>query len=131
MSRPPPSPSSWPAAERGCASKSAVAATSDGDTQVSEVIALVRAYAEQETIGPLKGLARYLLLGLVGSVLIAIGVILLDIALLRLLQTETGDAFDGNWSWVPYIITLAVTGIVAALALTGINRSRAKKGAPS
>jgi uncharacterized BrkB/YihY/UPF0761 family membrane protein len=108
-----------------------VAATSDGDTQVSEVVALVRAYAEQETIGPLKGLARYLLLGLVGSVLIAIGVILLDVALLRLLQTETGDAFDGNWSWVPYVITLVVTGIVAALALMAINRSRAKKGAPS
>ena len=98
-----------------------------GDNQVSEIIALVRAYAKQETIDPLKGLARYVLFGMAGSVALAIGVILLVLALLRVLQTETGSAFDGNWTWVPYVITLVLTAVVAALALNGIKRGRSRR----
>ncbi len=101
-------------------------AKSDGDNQVSELIALVKTYTRQETIEPLKGLARYLLFGVLGSVLLGTGVILLVVALLRVLQTETGDAFDGNWSWVPYAITIVVSGAVVGLALAGISRGKAK-----
>jgi hypothetical protein len=98
----------------------------DGDNQVSELIALVKTYAKQETVDPLKGLARYLLFGVLGSVLLGVGVILLVVALLRVLQTETGDAFDGNWSWVPYVITLVVSAGVAGLALAAISRGKAR-----
>lgn len=98
-----------------------------GDNQVSEVVALVRSYAQQQTIEPLKGVGRYLALGVAGSVAIGIGVIELVVALLRVLQTETGEAFDGNWSWVPYVIVLVVAGAVVALALSAIDRSRAKR----
>ena len=108
-----------------CGSNSAVAKP-DGDNQVSELIALVKAYAKQETIEPLKGLGRYLLFGVLGAVVLGTGVILLVVALLRLLQTETGDAFDGNWSWVPYVITIVVSGGVAALAIASIGRGKAK-----
>lgn len=100
---------------------------SSGDNQVSEVVALVRSYAQQQTIEPLKGVGRYLALGVAGSVAIGIGVIELVVALLRVLQTETGSAFDGNWSWVPYVIVLVVAGAVVALALSAIDRSRAKR----
>jgi hypothetical protein len=101
-------------------------AKSDGDNQVSEIIALVKTYAQQETIEPLKGLARYLLFGVLGAVLLGTGVILLVVALLRVLQTETGDAFDGNWSWVPYLITIVVSAGVAGLAIAGMGRGKAK-----
>ena len=33
-----------------------------------------------------------------------------SIGVLRLLQTETGGAFDGNWSWAPYVIVVIVLG---------------------
>ena len=102
-----------------------------GDNQVGEIIALVRAYAKQETIDPLKGVGRYVLFGMAGSVALGIGVILLVLGLLRVLQTETGSAFDGNWTWVPYVITLVLTAVVAALAVSRIRRGksrRAKKG---
>ena len=45
-------------------------------------------------------------------------------SLLRFLQTMTGDTFDGNWSWVPYLIVLVVSGIIAAIALSRIKRTR-------
>jgi hypothetical protein len=35
-------------------------------------------------------------------------VILLSVSALRALQTETGDTFAGDWSWVPYLIVTAV-----------------------
>lgn len=94
---------------------------------MSEVIGLVRTYAQQQTIEPIKGIGRYLAFGLLGSVTIGIGVILLVLALLRVLQTETGEAFDGNWSWVPYLIVLVVAGAVVALALSAIDKGRAKR----
>ena len=102
------------------------------DNEVSEIITLVRAYAKQETVDPLKGLVRYVLFGVAGSVVLGVGVILLLLALLRALQTETGDTFDGNWTADPYATTLAVAGVVAALALAGIGRRtsrRTEKGA--
>jgi hypothetical protein len=115
-----------------CASKSPVAQEDSrpgaGDNQVSEIIALVKTYAKQETIDPLKGIGRYLLFGVAGSLALGIGVVLVLIALLRVLQTETGSAFDGNWSWVPYVITLVVTAAVAGLAIMGIGRGRSRRG---
>ena len=37
-----------------------------------------------------------------------LGVVLLLLALLRLLQTETGTTFAGNLSWIPYLIVTVV-----------------------
>lgn len=85
---------------------------------------LVVAYAKQETTDPLKGLGRWLSYGAGGSTLIAVGVLLLTMALLRALQTETGDLFDGNWSWVPYLITLLAAGAVGAVAFAAVNRRK-------
>jgi hypothetical protein len=49
-------------------------------------------------------------------------VILLMLAGLRALQTETGDALDGNLSWLPYLIVLAVAAALVAWAVTRISR---------
>jgi hypothetical protein len=95
---------------------------------VGEVVDLVKAYAKQETVGPLKGAGRWLGAGVAGAVCIGIGVVLLSISLLRLLQEETGDTFDGNWSFVPYVITLVVLLIVTAIAVSQIRKPSIQRG---
>ena len=87
---------------------------------------LVIDYVKQETLTPLRGLGRFVLFGVVGSVALAIGLIVLAVAFLRVLQGETNGAFDGNWSWVPYLIcTVAVAG-VAALAVLAVSRGQSR-----
>ena len=41
---------------------------------------------------------------------------------LRALQTETGDTFEGDWSWVPYLIVTAV--LLLGGGLTWMARGR-------
>jgi hypothetical protein len=94
---------------------------------LQELRELIVAYFKQETVEPLKDLGRFLAYGVAGSAVIGLGVSLLLLGGLRLLQTETGDAFEGNWSWVPYLTVLAAAGVVIALALAG--RARSTKGA--
>ncbi len=82
---------------------------------VGDFFDLVKAYAKQETLDPLKGAGRWLLLGLAGSVVLILGGISLTLALLRFLQEETGSTFTGNLSWVPHTLTLVAVVIVIAL----------------
>ena len=56
----------------------------------SEALQLVIDYVKQETLDPLKGLGRYILFGVAGSVALAIGLVVLSVGFLRLLQGETG-----------------------------------------
>lgn len=89
---------------------------------IGEVVDLVRDYAKQETLGPLKGAGRWLALGAAGAVLLGLGSVFVLIGVLRLLQTET-SAFDGGWSWVPYLIVLVAAAIVAAIALSRVKKA--------
>jgi hypothetical protein len=84
---------------------------------------LVLDYAKQETLGPLKSLGRFLLFGLMGSVAITAGTVLLLVAFLRALQSETGSSFTGHLSWLPYLIVA-----VAAIAVMGLAAWRIVKG---
>jgi hypothetical protein len=74
-------------------------------------------YLKQETVEPLRGLGRFLYMGIAGSFCMAGGLFLILIGVLRLLQTETGTALTGDWSWVPYgvvvVLGLAVIGVAA------------------
>jgi hypothetical protein len=88
-----------------------------------EFVDLVVAYAKQETLGPLRGLGRFLGFGVGGSVALALGIPLLLLALLRALQTETGSTFQGNLSWLPYLITAAAALAVAGLAVWRITKT--------
>lgn len=94
---------------------------------VLELKDLLVTYFKQETLLPLQQLGRYLAFGIAGSVLMGTGVMLMALGLLRLLQTETGSAFDGNWSWVPYVIVFAVLVIAAAIAWTARKTFRVTK----
>ncbi|MFM7490065.1 MAG: phage holin family protein [Actinomycetota bacterium] len=89
---------------------------------IGDVVDLVRDYAKQETLGPLKGAGRWLALGAAGAVFIGLGSVFVLIGVLRLLQTET-SAFDGGWSWVPYLIVLVAAAIVAAIALSRVKKA--------
>jgi hypothetical protein len=94
---------------------------------IGELRELVVTYAKQETVDPLRRLGRFLAFGLAGAVLLGLGGVFLVVGILRLLQEETGSAFDGNWSFVPYVITLAVAGVVVGLAGTVIMRSKSSQ----
>jgi hypothetical protein len=80
-------------------------------------------YVKQETLEPLKGLGKFLAWGVAGSVILALGVLLLLLGALRVLQTETGTALSGDWSWVPYLVVtalgLGVIGLAAWRILAG------------
>jgi uncharacterized membrane protein YidH (DUF202 family) len=90
----------------------------------SELWELTKDYARQETVDPLKGIGRYLAFGAAGAVLIGFGVVLLMLAALRALQTQTGNALDGNLSWLPYAIVLVVAVGLAALAASRITKAK-------
>ena len=81
----------------------------------SELWELSVAYAKQETVDPLKGLGRFLGYGVGGAILFGLGSILLLLAGLRALQTETDSTFTGSLSFIPYLIVVA-----AALLLVGL-----------
>jgi hypothetical protein len=88
-----------------------------------ELLDLVVAYARQETLGPLRGLLRFVLFGVVGALALAAGGVFLLLALLRLLQDETGGVFAGTRSWLPYVV-VTVAGLAAAgLAAWRITRT--------
>jgi len=91
---------------------------------MSELWDLVVAYLKQETLEPLKGLARYVSFGVAGSVVMVMGVGLLLLGILRLVQSETGSAFSGHLSWIPYIITLGATLLVSGAGALGILRAK-------
>jgi hypothetical protein len=89
---------------------------------VNELWVMTREYARQETIEPLKGVGRYLGFGLGGAFLGGLGVLLLMLAGLRALQTQTGTTFTGSWSWAPYFIVIAVAALIMAWAISRISR---------
>lgn len=91
---------------------------------VNELKELATAYAKQETIDPLKGLGRFLGWGVGGALMLGIGVVLLMLAGLRALQTQTDTAFTGSLSWLPYLITVVVGLVLMGLAMWRISRRK-------
>lgn len=91
---------------------------------IGELKELLVSYGKQETIEPLKGLGAFLGYGVFGAVLLGIGNMLLLLAGLRALQTQTGTTFTGNWSWAPYLIAVAAGLVLIGLALRRISRRK-------
>ena len=85
---------------------------------------LVVAYVKQETVDPIRGVGRFLAFGLAGSALLGLGFVVLLLGVLRLLQDETGDTFQGHLKFVPYLITLAASGAVAGAAFKAKGRKK-------
>ncbi len=97
----------------------------------NDFVQLVLDYAKQETLGPIKGLARFVLAGVAGSLALAAGCVFLLLAGLRAIQTETGSTFTGNLSWLPYLIAAAAAVMVMALAAWRITKGTASRARPA
>lgn len=91
---------------------------------LAELRDVVLAYFRQEAVEPLKRLAAWLGFGLAGGVFLCTGLVLLALAGLRALQTETGDHLAGNLSWTPYAIVLAGVLVVFLLARSAARARR-------
>jgi hypothetical protein len=98
-------------------------------TSGEETLHLVIDYVKQETLTPLKGLGRFMVFGVAGSVALAIGLVVLSVGFLRLLQGETGSTFTGNLSWLPYLICTVAVVLVAAVAVKAISRGQGRSAA--
>jgi hypothetical protein len=98
----------------------------------AELFGLLRRYVIQETVTPIRTIGRTLLFGCAAATLLGIGTVLLLLGVLRVLQTETGTAFAGTWSWVPYPITailgLVVVGGSGFVLLRSRGRAAGKRG---
>lgn len=95
-----------------------------------DVVQLVVEYVKQETLGPLRGLGRFMLFGIIGSLALCVGLILLLVGLLRLLQAQTGSTFAGHLSWVPYALVAVVAILVVGLAIWRISKGQAARRVP-
>lgn len=103
------------------------AGTNDG-TNIGEVIGLVKQYAKQETIGPLRGAGRWLGFGAAGALLLGIGAMLVVLGALRLVQHEFAPTFEGRWfSLLPYLVALVLCVAVMGLAISRIGKSSLHK----
>ncbi len=89
---------------------------------------LIIGYLKQETLDPLKGLLRFVAFGLLGSLVLGAGLVLLFLGALRLLQDETGSTFTGNLSWIPYLLTVLACAVVVALAIRARSRGQRREG---
>ena len=87
-------------------------------------------YLKQETVQPLKGLGRFLYMGIAGSFFLAFGILLILLGVLRLLQTETGTALKGDWSWVPYAAVVVLGIAVIGVAVWRITAGPGKEKLP-
>lgn len=91
------------------------------------MIDYVRAYAQQETVEPIKGAGRWLGYGAAAALAMGLGLVLLLLGLLRLIQTEVDRLATGSLSWAAYAVTLVVTLVLLALTLMRVKKSTLHK----
>ncbi len=93
--------------------------------QIGQVIDLVKEYARQETLGPIKGAGRWLAAGVAGAVLIGSGCVFLVLGVLRMVQNEFGRSFRGRWvSLLPYLFAFVVSVVVMGIAAWRISKKK-------
>ena len=95
---------------------------------LSELWEMLVAYAKQETVQPLKGLFRFVGVGVAAMLLLGVGVLLMSISVLRLLQTKEpfGWQLSGSLNFIPYVVSLLVLGVLIGLAVLAIKPKRSK-----
>jgi hypothetical protein len=100
------------------------------DTSIEGIVYLIRDYAKQETVGPLRGAGRWLGYGVAGALLLGIGLFLILLGLLRLLEAEWDRAASGSLSWLAYLIVLVVCVGLIVLTVSRINKPSLNKENP-
>jgi hypothetical protein len=99
----------------------------DDPTSIAGVVDLVKTYAKQETLGPLKGAGRWLGMGAAGAVLLGLGLTIALLGVLRLIQAEWPRSASGSLSWIPYLIVLVLCLLLLLLTVSHINRDTLNK----
>lgn len=95
----------------------------DDDISIGGVVDLVKAYALQETVQPMKGAGKWIGLGLAGALLMSVGATFLLLGLLRVLQAEWTWSARGSFSWVSYLIVLVACALLIYAAVRRISGS--------
>lgn len=90
-------------------------------TDVQELLTTLRAYVMQETVRPLRGLGRYVIFGMLGSICFSIAAVFLTLAAVRSLQ-ELTTVFEGTWSFVPYLAGIAAGLCIFSLVVLAVKR---------
>lgn len=99
------------------------ARTQSPSEQFADTVQMVKAYAKQETLDPVKTAGKWIAFGLVGAVCIGLATALLTLGLVRMVQTEWPGTFGGRWtSLLPYLFGFVLCLVVAGLALMRINK---------
>jgi hypothetical protein len=96
-------------------------------TLVDEFVSLTVAYFRQETVDPIKALGRFIALGIVGGLLLAIGGGLLALAAIRCIQAEAGVHLSGSLTFIPYFGGFVVAIFGAGWAVLRINKSTGRR----
>ncbi|CAN5756869.1 hypothetical protein BH20ACT4_BH20ACT4_08850 [soil metagenome] len=94
---------------------------------LGDVVATVKGYVRQETVGPLKGAGRWLAVGAMAASALGVGLVMMLIGLLRLLQTEWERSASGSLSWLAYVIVLVVCLALLAFTLSKIKKNTLSK----
>ena len=76
--------------------------------QVSDLVESVKTYARQETLGPLRGAARWVAVGTLAATSLGLAMVFLAMGVLRLSQDLGGTTLDGSWSFLHYFFTLII-----------------------
>ena len=97
-----------------------------------ETYELVRDYAKQETLDPLRGAGRWLGVGLIAGFLMSVGIVIVLLGVLRLTQdlllyTWFVDQADGL-SFVPYLVTLAIGIATSAVVWSRVSVFELNRG---
>ena len=92
---------------------------------IGAVVELVKDYAEQETLGPIRGAGKWLGMGAAGAALLGAGCAVLILGILRMVQTEFGKSFTSTWTnMLPYVIALIGAALVMAVAAWRISKKK-------
>lgn len=83
---------------------------------VGDVIEVVKTYAKQETVEPVKRAGKYVGFGAAGGLLTGLGVAIVLLGLLRFVQSEWSRSADGRLSWLAYVVTLLGAVVLGGLA---------------
>ena len=84
-----------------------------------DVVTLIQSYLRQELVEPLRTVGRFLAYGIVGSLLIGSGLVLLAVGTLRGIQAT--EVIEKCWSWLPYLHSAAALVAVSMVTLRQIK----------